>query len=582
MKISAVVITFNEEKNVERCLKSLDFVNEIIIVDSFSTDNTLKIASRYTKKTFSKKFTGFSETKQFGIDKAGGDWILVIDADEEVSVDLKKKLLQIANENNSSDGYYIKRETFFLGRKIRHCGWGNDYQLRFFKKQKGKYDGKIVHESIKVNGTTNRIEAPLFHYSYPDSRTYFEKMNRYTSLQAVRNKKRFLYLNLFFNPFFKFFKMYFLKFGFLDGMQGFILSLYSGFSEFVKSAKMIEHKNDEMRNGLIIRAPNWIGDAVISTAFLKEAKRVYNRLYVLSDVRVKDVFMNNPYVDELMVFDKKNFSDNLKIISKIKKHGIKTGITLTPSFSSSLIFFLSGVKKRAGYYRDGILLNLKHKPDNKHTIHISQEYKRIFYLISTRFEFKDVKQEIFTDLKEEKETLSAFDLNKRHFNVVIAPFVQYGPAKMWNIDKYDVLIDRLKQKIRNVKIFIIGTEEDKKYDLKNDYKITDLRGRTTIRQIIHVIKNSDLFIGNDSGMMHIADAFNKRSVVIFGSTSPVWTGPLSKNSKVVKVNLKCSPCFDRECRYKTYECLEQITVEMVLKEINKIIKNNGSIVHPKR
>jgi lipopolysaccharide heptosyltransferase II len=572
MKISAVVITFNEEKNIDRCLKSLDFLDEIIVVDSQSSDNTLKIALKYTKKIFTKKFTGFSETKQFGVDKASGEWILVIDADEEVSVNLKKKLLQIANEDNSSDGYYVKRETFFLGRKIRHCGWGNDYQLRFFKKQKGKYDGKIVHESIKVNGQTDRIKAPLFHYSYPDSKTYFEKMNRYTSLQAVQNKKKFLYFKLFFNPFFKFFKMYFLKFGFLDGMQGFILSLYSGFSEFIKFAKMIEYKNDETRNGLIIRVPNWIGDAVVSTAFLKEAKKAYKKLYVLSDVKVKDVFLNNPYINELIVFDKEKFIENLKIISKIRKYGIKTGITLTPSFSSSLIFFLSNIKKRAGYHRDGILLNAKYKPDNKHTIHIAQEYKEIFYLVSSQLEFKEIKQEIFTDLKEEKATLSAFDLNKRHFNIVIAPFVQYGPAKMWSIDKYDVLAGKLLQKIRNVKIFIIGTKEDKKYNFRKDSKITDLRGRTTIKQIIHVIKNSDLFIGNDSGMMHIADAFNKRSVIIFGSTSPLWTGPLSKNSKVVRVNLKCSPCFDRECRYKTYECLEQVTVEKVLNEVNKIIK----------
>ncbi len=234
-------------------------------------------------------------------------------------------------------------------------------------------------------------------------------MNKYTSLQAKGKKKGFLFLKLIFNPFFKFFKMYFLKLGFLDGIQGFILSLYSGFSEFVKFAKMIE--NSESNNGIVIRAPNWIGDAVVSTAFLKEAKRVFKKLYVLTDKRVSQIFENNPFIDKLIVFDKKNIFENIKIINKLRKYKIKTGITLTPSFLSSLIFFLVGIKKRAGFSKDGFLLNLKFNADKKHREHIIEEYKKIFYLVSYEFDFKNSKQEIFLDSKQEREILSKFNFS---------------------------------------------------------------------------------------------------------------------------------------------------------------------------
>ncbi len=569
MKISAVIATFNEEKNIKRCLNSLDFVNEIIIIDSKSSDNTLKIAESFTKKIFIKEFTGFSKIKQSGIDKAKGEWIFIVDADEEVSAELKNKIKKIINDKKSLDGYYIKRETYFLGKKIKYCGWGKDFQLRLFKKAKGAYDGKIVHESIKVKGKIGYIKEPLYHYSYPDSKIYFEKMNKYTSLQAKESKKGFLFLKLIFNPFFKFFKMYFLRLGFLDGIHGFILSLYSSFSEFVKFAKMIE--NNEPNYGLVIRTPNWIGDAAISTAFLKEAKRVFKKLYVLADKKVSSIFENNSFIDELIVFDKKNLFENIKVIYKMRRYKIKIGVTLTPSFSSSLIFFLAGIKKRAGFSKDGFLLNFKFNADKKHREHIIEEYKKIFYLVSYEFDFKNNKQEIFLNLKQEKEILSKFNFDKKFFKIIISPFVQYGPAKMWDIKNVEILIKSLIKRFKKVKIYIIGTEEDKKYKILND-NIIDLRGQTSLKEIIYLIKNTNFFIGNDSGIMHIADAFNIPSIIIFGSTSPLWTGPVSQNLKIIKSNVNCSPCFQKECKYKTYECLKIITVERVLKEAIEMIK----------
>jgi len=573
MSISAVIATLNEEKNLKRCLKSIDFVDEIIIVDSGSSDKTVEIAKKFTKKIFFTDFKGFSQIKQYGIEKAKSEWVLIIDADEEVSDNLKQKLLEIDKKGNNINGFYIKRETFFLGKKIKYCGWGKDYQLRFFKKNKGAFDGKIVHEALNVQGKIGYIDFPLYHYSYPDVKSYFDKMNRYTTLQAKQKKENFLLFKMIFNPFFKFFKMYFLRLGFLDGIHGLILSLFSGFSEFVKYAKMIEIKKFPNEEAILIRVPNWIGDAVVSTAFLKETKRIFKKLYVLADKSVSDIFEKNPAIDELITFNKSKNLDVISVIFKLRKYNIRTAITLTPSFSSALIFLLSGIKIRCGFSDDGFLLNRKYKRDKNHSEkHLIEEFKEVFYLASYKFDFKDIKQEIFVDNKMESEVLKNFKLNKRKFNIFISPFVKYGPAKMWDIRKFNELIEVLKEKIKNSRIYIIGTRQDLEYKFNLSKNVIDLRGKTTLKEIIYLIKNTNLFIGNDSGIMHIADAFEIPSLIVFGSTSPDWTGPLSNKVKILKANIHCSPCFKKECRYKTYECLKLITVEMAVKKIFSMIK----------
>jgi len=573
MSISAVIATLNEEKNLKRCLESIDFVDEIIIVDSGSSDKTVEIAKKFTKKIFLNDFKGFSQIKQYGIEKAKSDWVLIIDADEEVSDNLKQKLLEIDKKGNNINGFYIKRETFFLGKKIKYCGWGKDYQLRFFKKNKGAFDGKIVHEALNVQGKIGYIDFPLYHYSYPDVKSYFDKMNRYTTLQAKQKKGNFLLFKMIFSPFFKFFKMYFLRLGFLDGIHGLILSLFSGFSEFVKYAKMIEIKKFPNEEAILIRVPNWIGDAVVSTAFLKETKRIFKKLYVLADKSVSDIFEENSAIDELITFNKSKILDVILIILKLRKYNIRTAITLTPSFSSALIFLLSGIKIRCGFSDDGFLLNRKYKRDKNHLEkHLIEEFKEVFYLASYKFDFKDIKQDIFIDNKMESEVLKNFKLNKRKFNIFISPFVKYGPAKMWDIRKFNELIEVMKEKIKNSRIYIIGTRHDLEYKLNLSKNVIDLRGKTTLKEIIYLIKNANLFIGNDSGIMHIADAFEIPSLILFGSTSPDWTGPLSNRVKILKANIHCSPCFKKECRYKTYECLKLITVEMAVKKIFSIIK----------
>lgn len=563
MKISVVVVTFNEEKNIKNCLDSLKFCSEIIVVDSGSTDATLHIAKKYRARIFFKEFSDFSSIKNFGIMKAKNQWILSVDADEVISDELQRQIKK-ATENDY-DGYYIRRVNYFLGKPIKHSGWGNDFQLRLFKKDKGFFSGD-VHESIKINGKTGYINEPILHYSYADSKSYFEKMNRYTSIQSQKTKP-FLFLRLIFSPFFKFVKMFFMKLGFLDGFHGFILAVYSSFSEFVKISKMIEYKNIINRDILLIRAPNWIGDCVLITAFLPEIKKKFKKVFIAVKTNAITIFNNNPYIDGIIEI-KSGFTGFLKAISEVGKNNIKTAVSFKPSLSSHLFLIFSGIKFKCGYSNDMgcILLTKAYKKKEKYKEHIINDYKNILYLLDNSFDFSVIKQELYVDVKIEKKLLK--DLKVKNKIITIAPFSAYGPSKQWPLVYFEELVRMLLKKKKNISIFILGGKAEKEikisYDVLKDKRVKDLRG-CDLQETIVVIKNSTCFIGNDSGLAHISDAFKIPSVVIYGAIPPYWAGPLNKTSKIIYKNLSCQPCFEKKCKYGHYDCIMGIKPGEVIK-----------------
>lgn len=565
MKITAVVVTFNEEKNIKRCLDSLKFCSEIIIVDSGSSDKTISIAKKYKAKIFFKEFMNFSDIKNYGISKAKNQWVLSVDADEVISNELQQKIKEAIEKD--FNGYYIKRVNYFLGKPIKYSGWGADFQLRLFKKNNGKFYG-AVHEAVKVSGKVGYLNEPILHYSYTDSKSYFEKMNRYTSIQAQKSKP-FLFFKLLFSPIFKFIKMFFIKLGFLDGFHGFILAIYSSFSEFVKISKMIEYKNKINKDVLLIRTPNWIGDCVLITSFLPVIKKEFKKVIIATKSNTANIFKNNPYVDNIIEI-KSGFRNFLKAISEIRKENIKTAVSFKPSFSSYVFLLLSGAKHRFGYADDlgDVLLSKAYKRKEKYKNHIFEEYKNILYLLDNSFNFSDIKQELYVDKFKEKKLLK--DLKIKNKIIAIAPFTAYGPSKQWPLTYFEELIRLILNNKKNTTVVILGGKNDKEIkiseDILNNTGCKDMRGCELYDTII-LIKNSSCFIGNDSGLAHIADALKIPSVIIYGSIPSYWAGPLNKTSKIIYKNLSCQPCFEKRCKYGHYECLKNIKPEEVFKKM---------------
>lgn len=239
--ISCVIITYNESKNIRRCLQSVSWADEIVVVDAHSTDDTREIASAFTDKIHRLKWSGFGPAKEYARSKATGDWILSVDADEVVPGNLREEIQSITESQESLDGYFIPRRSNFLGRWIKHGGWYPDLVLRLFKKERGGFTDRVVHEEVRVIGSTGRLRNDLLHYTDPDLDHYLKKLNRYTSLDALqlfRQGRRAGILDILFRPIITFVKMYFFRRGFSDGLPGLILAISSSFHVFSKYVKL--------------------------------------------------------------------------------------------------------------------------------------------------------------------------------------------------------------------------------------------------------------------------------------------------------------------------------------------------------
>ncbi|MDY6793032.1 MAG: glycosyltransferase family 2 protein [Thermodesulfobacteriota bacterium] len=248
INISVCMITFNNERTVERALKSvLPWANEIIVVDSFSTDETPKIAQQYASHFEKRHWPGHMNQYNYCISKAKNEWVIFIDADEEISPKLAKEMMQrIETDNGKYDGYIIHRRTFYLGRWIMHGGWVPDYEIRLFRKSKGAFEGGL-HAKVSVCGKVGTLTNFYFHYNYKDIADQIDTINNYSDTAArdmIAESRRFSYIDLIFRPPFRFIKEYFFKRGFMDGLPGFVIAVSTVYYVFIKYAKLWELKNN--------------------------------------------------------------------------------------------------------------------------------------------------------------------------------------------------------------------------------------------------------------------------------------------------------------------------------------------------
>lgn len=230
-ELSVIIITKNEANNIRRCLESVKWANEIIVVDSGSTDDTVDICREYTAKVSQTTWHGYGPQKNIALAQATRAWVLSLDADEEMSIALRDKIQQILQGDQGYDAYTVKRPLVFLGQIIKHaCGAGND--IRLFKREQACFTDAMVHETVVVDGSVGKLSQPILHYSFTNVAVVIEKMNKYTTLvaqqRAAAGRKGSLFKAVT-HALWMFIRVYLLKGGFLDGRAGFILSV--GFAE---------------------------------------------------------------------------------------------------------------------------------------------------------------------------------------------------------------------------------------------------------------------------------------------------------------------------------------------------------------
>ncbi len=243
-KISVIVITKDEERNIIDCLKSVEWADEIIVVDSESTDRTIELAKQFSDKIFTRKWEGYVSQKRYALSLATNEWVLSLDADERITPELKQEILNLTFKNFS--GYKIRRKNFLLKKEITSCGWEKDYQLRLMKKDKTSFSDRLVHEKFIVDGEVSTLKNPMLHYTFSSFSDYLNKINYYTSLKAqelFKKKKRVGAWTIFSHTVSAFFAFYIFRKGFKDGVYGLIISFLHSVSTMMNYVKLWELQN---------------------------------------------------------------------------------------------------------------------------------------------------------------------------------------------------------------------------------------------------------------------------------------------------------------------------------------------------
>lgn len=243
--ISVAIITLNEEERIRACLESVKWADEIVVCDSGSTDRTLAVAAEYSAKTYHDEWRGFAGHKNLAVERTSNPWVLVVDADERVTPALREEIERLLVDPEALDGYLVPRRSYFLGQWIRGCGWYPDETIRLFRRGRGRFTERAVHEAVVVEGHVGRLSAPLDHFTYDSVSAFLQRMDRYSTLgaeelkQAGRSARMF---DLLARPAWTFLRMVCLQGGWREGWRGVVLSgLYAAYA-FSKYAKLWERE----------------------------------------------------------------------------------------------------------------------------------------------------------------------------------------------------------------------------------------------------------------------------------------------------------------------------------------------------
>jgi glycosyltransferase involved in cell wall biosynthesis len=260
---SVIVTTFNEEINIAECLESVAWADEVLVVDSFSTDRTVEIARGYPATVLQREYFGSAAQKNWSLDRVANEWVLIIDADERVPEPLAKEILSLLAGEPSANGYYIRRENVFIDKVIRHSGWSTDKVVRLFRRDKGRYPNRRVHADLEIEGPVPVLRNPFLHYTFRSFDQYFRKFLNYAewgAAQAFRDGRSAGLVEIGFRPAWRFFRMFVLQAGFLDGLHGLVLCALQAFGVFLKYARLWEYRIRQ-RRGEKIDLPAFDDDA---------------------------------------------------------------------------------------------------------------------------------------------------------------------------------------------------------------------------------------------------------------------------------------------------------------------------------
>jgi heptosyltransferase III len=587
VKISAVVITYNEERNIGRCIDSLFHVaDEIVVIDSFSKDRTKEICLEKGVRVVEHPFKSHIDQKNFAVTQAIHDVVLSLDADEYLSEELVKGILEV-KENWPTEAYRMNRLSNYGGKWIRHGNWYPDQKIRLWNRRIGLWGGENPHDKIILNSgiKIKHLKGDILHRAYTDSAETLVKIQSYSEIFARENvsRKTSSVSKIIFRSTFGFFKSYILKRGFMDGFEGLMVAGAVANHVFYKYAKLYEANHRALLGKrLIISRTDNLGDVILTLPLLGYLKSEVPDLKIsfIGKKYTKALISQCVFVDQFL--DKDEVESDPKILADVHADTI---IFIYPDKSLARLAKQAQIKHRVAtahrwynWFYCNHLVDFSRLKSNLHESQLNFKLLKPFKLNGD----VDTSELIpYYGIQPSKNDYSQL-LNKNYFNLIIHPKSR-GSAREWPLEKYYELVESLPAE--SYRIFITGLKEEgdlirkEKPQLLNHPNVTDLTGRFNLTELTSFISQADGLLACSTGVLHLAAALGIYTLGLYSPMKPIHPGrwmPVGKKTKYLVLKKDCSDCrASKDCT-----CINSIGVDEVKEELNHFSEQNSGLPEP--
>lgn len=584
VKISAVIITYNEERNILRCLNSLAGVaDEIVVVDSFSKDRTREICYEKGVRVVEHPFKSHIDQKNFAVTQASYDIVLSLDADEYLSEELTKGILDV-KEKWPDEAYSMNRLSNYGGKWIRHGNWYPDKKIRLWNRRIGLWGGENPHDMviIKRGVKVRHLKGDILHRAYTDSAETLSKIQNYSEIFARESvgRKSSSVPKIIARSSFAFFKSYIMKRGFMDGFEGLMVAMAVSNHVFYKYAKLYEANHRAlMGKRLVISRTDNLGDVILTLPLLGYLKSVTPdlKIFFIGKKYTQPVIDRCIFVDQFL--DKEEVLNDQNILAMVRADTI---IFIFPDQKLAKLAHKVGIKHRVAtahrWYNWIYCNHLVGFTRVKSNLHESQLNFKLLRPFKLNGDVDTSELISYYGLRPAKNDFSTL-LNKDRFNLIIHPKSK-GSAREWPLDNYYRLV--LSLPVESYRIFVTGLQAEgdlirkEKPELLQHPNVTDLTGKLNLEELTSFISQADGLLACSTGVLHLASALGIYALGLFSPMKPIHPGrwmPVGKKAQYLVLKKECSLCRNsKECA-----CINAITVEEVKNKVDSFsdTKFNG-------
>ncbi len=576
IKISVVIITQNEERNIGRCIDSArSLADEIVVIDSYSSDRTCDIALEKGARVVKHEFKSHIDQKNYAITQSTYDIVLSLDADEYLSEELTKSI-QTIKESWPYDAYRMNRLSNYGGKWIRHGNWYPDQKIRLWNKRKGLWGGENPHDRVvlKKGVKVMHLKGDLLHRAYVDASETLTKVQRYSDIFAHENvgRRSSSALHIMAHSSFSFFKSFILKRGFLDGFEGLMVAMAVSNHVFYKYAKLYEanHKQAIGRRLVISRTDN-LGDVILTLPLAGYLKSIVPgvKITFIGKKYTQPVISRCSFVDDFL--DREEVLQDPHLLAMVRADTI---IFVFPDKELAKVAKAVQIRRRVSTaHRWYNWLYCNHLVDFsrvRSNLHESQLNFKLLKPFKLDRDISTIEMIPFYGLKDYEFDFSSL-VSKDRFNLIIHPKSK-GHGREWGLENYYQLIKQLP--VDEFSVFITGLKEEEELIRKElpqllEIKgITNLMGKLTLQEMHSFINQADGLVASGTGVLHLASALGKYTVGLFPPIKPIhpgrW-GPIGQNASYLVRDLDCNKCKSGP----PCECMKSITVNQVKQRIDK-------------